>query len=295
MLILHSDTDKMKTASLPGILTPGFGDFLRGSICLHQYCEANDIDHYISFKDHPVGQFLEKVDYGELLEKAKNSELLEFPFEPNKPNPFSLIEKNQQITKILETQGFVKLITNNHPEAEINTKTKEHIKRFIKPNNYLQEKINQSLNKLKITPHNYCVLHIRLGDTYMQNCHECWAHRKKETLEQNVYDLVSNTVKSIINPDLVLLSDSWLLKSRFIGQCKVLENIPVHSGSKLDTMPLDLIEQTLIDFFIIANSQAIYQISGYMWGSGFSDRCHELYEIPIQRFVLPHWVHGMYI
>ena len=41
------------------------------------------------------------------------------------------------------------------------------------------------------------------------------------------------------------------------------------------------IKGTLTEFFFMSNAEKIYQFSIYPWGSGFSDQCSKLYDIPI--------------
>ena len=46
----------------------------------------------------------------------------------------------------------------------------------------------------------------------------------------------------------------------------------------------DALLNTLLDFHLMARSKGIIQFSSYGWGSGFSDACAALFNLPVMHF-----------
>ncbi len=81
------------------------------------------------------------------------------------------------------------------------------------------------------------------------------------------------------------MSDNNFLKNglimlnpnKFYGYLKLI----THSGEKEnDDVNLDEMRDTMLDFFIMSKARKIYSISPYNWGSGFSEWCSKVYDIP---------------
>ena len=57
----------------------------------------------------------------------------------------------------------------------------------------------------------------------------------------------------------------------------------MHLGEQADNSDVGLID-TLVDFFIMSNASRIISFSPYNWGSGFSQWCSILHNIPFFQF-----------
>jgi hypothetical protein len=277
----------MKSVNEPGIVHPGFGDFLRGSICLYQYCQIFNLPLYLSFVDHPMGIFLKKPNGFDqkVVQEIESSELYEYPIPHPVYNFFKLDKKNTEVDEIITRRGFIKVITNSWPEAPITKPCQDYITNFLQPS----DELNDELSSLQI-PSDYTVIHIRLGDRFMINCPDAWIHLKRDNINEEIIEFVHQTIKDTIKETNILILSDCLIKNKLHERYGYLitENTPIHLlGSKLETISPNMFKETLLDFFIISKAKKIYQLSSYAWGSGFSDRCHDLYNIPIYRLLLP--------
>ena len=124
----------------------------------------------------------------------------------------------------------------------------------------------------------YEVIHIRFSDSVFK------------TTSVNNIEFTSFLEKFLIemskefigSENYLVLSDSQyfneLAKKKGF---KIREGVIAHSGfSELtDNETLGI----LVDFFLLAHSKTIHQISSYSWGSGFSQLAASVYNIPISR------------
>ena len=295
------------------ICPPGLGDFLRGSICLHQYCTRYNIPLYLSFAGHPFGVLLEKplLEFDPIaLQRVENSELYEYLVQNPHHIHFPVEKRHFETDLIIKRQGFVRVITNSFPSNDVvNKECKKFIRQFLKPTEKLSEQIAKTLNQLQVEPKKYKIIHIRLGDRFINNCPNAWKHLSHNLTNDVLYvieDILNRFAANLITDQkVILLSDSGALKEILHTKYgwKILDNTPIFSGAIGNCKDeegtdcyssFSVFEQTLVDFFLLVNSAEIFQVSAYAWGSGFSDRCHDLFDVPIFRLQLPGWVNGQY-
>jgi hypothetical protein len=174
------------------------------------------------------------------------------------------------------------LFSNAFPiYSEITQECKNFIKNKITPNNVIEQNINDILNSMQLNKHNYSILHIRSGDNYLindDNYNINYINKLYKIISQNT----NNNTRYIILSDSIKLKK--LIKLRFSNFYTELKQI-THIG-ELSINTSESIINTLTDFYLMSYSQNIISISSYEWGSGFSEWCSIIYNIPYLKIVI---------
>jgi len=263
----------------------GFGDYIRGCFCLLQIASLLGIQFDMDLTNHPMSKFFlqqenlhnYEIDYLKIakFENAnyipinakifkKNSEgfLLEFI---NKMNTFNFLKN-----------GNYFLFCNSIPIFDYYPKeARNFIRSKLSPNEAMQQNIRETLIKLNLKPKQYAVIHIRSGDKYMLK-----NNKLNPFVIRKIIRILTNNMKP--GNKYLLLSDNndikLILKKVFPHIIIQNTNI-VHLGESENPSEAAIME-TLIDFFLMAYSFQIVGFSPYNWGSGFSQWCSILYNIP---------------
>jgi hypothetical protein len=268
----------------------GFGDFIRCCFYIIQFTEKYNIRVNFHINEHPIKNYL---SYFENQLSVQSSISKKIPF--LKINNYIYKNYNNIITyqykdidKIIINyinslpiyDGNVYIYLINHPdESLIKNHHKEKLVEILKPNDYLNNKIMFSMDKLKLNKSKFKVIHIRYEDD--DNC--------RNTNNRIIYIL--NIIKSIIlktDDDIFLLSNKNFIKNRLIQEIpriKTIFNNITHTAYE-DTNTDENLSNTLQDFYIMSNSNYIYSFSAYNHGSGFSKWCAVTYNIPYICFLL---------
>jgi hypothetical protein len=252
----------------PGLF--GFGDYLRGSIYLLDYCQKNKLEFDMDFFDHPIGDYLNNSRNYQI--NKKDVIMMDSFKECDNLCLDHLIIKDK-INKIKKDVIFFSI--NPILRNKIDDKQKKIILSKIEPNNFLQSKINSSMIKLQIEPKKYSVVHIRIDDRFTNSDFHI------NQLINQINILLSNKLKN--NNKYLLLSSSKELKLIIVKkfpQLLIEDKEITHIGKEYNS---DDIINSLVDFYLIYNSANIFQLSEYAWGSGFSFWCSYLNNIPFQK------------
>jgi hypothetical protein len=282
-----------------GNLKPtGFGDFIRGCYFLMQFCNSNKLKYNIII-NHPIALFLKKFE-----EFYKNNELnKEFNKIFLNINKFEKV--NFQSSKINNegyiigenidnntTNEFINYLCNmdviNHnifiynilfPYNEIQVKEKNYMKNLLQPTEEMTKYINETLFKLEIQKGNYMVIHIRCGDQYISEKSSIFTKK----YIKKIFHEISEIVRKNLNMNYLLISDNNLIKNLvkkyLFKNIKLLYNSITHLG-ETKVLDLEKVKNTMLDFYLLANSCFIHSISVYIHGSGFSFWCAKTYNIP---------------
>ena len=94
--------------------------------------------------------------------------------------------------------------------------------------------------------------------------------------------LIFNNNKDTANYDYLLVADNNEIKCILMEiypniQSLLLDIIHIGEGSLLERQK---VKNTLLDFYLLANSNAIHSFTSYPHGSGFSYWCAKTYDIP---------------
>ena len=248
----------------------GLGDYIRGSFFLLEFCKENNIEFDLDFSEHPISKFIinqyndTKIDYTNVLYFHNYNRT------KSKSDIMDYINSNNN-------NKIQYLFTNNHPNINKITQVEKNIikSKFI-PNKELDNAIEETLNKLNLTKKKYNVIHIRIGDRYIID---------NKDIDNIILNDIDNIFKNITfndNEKYLLLSDSKELKKNFKNKYPFLivqNNDIVHLAGNCSND--DGLKNTMVDFFLIANSNSILTMSIYGHITGFSHYCSIIYNIPI--------------
>jgi len=149
----------------------------------------------------------------------------------------------------------------------------------LAPNEVMQQNINISLTRLNLKPKQFAVIHVRSGDKYMLKNNQL-----NPFVIKKITSILAKNMK--LGTKYLVLSDNneikILLKKIFPQVIIQITNI-VHLGESENPSEQAVME-TLLDFYIMSNSFQIISFSPYNWGSGFSQWCATLHNIPFIQF-----------
>lgn len=256
---------------------PGLGDYLRGCFCLMQISVMLGLEFDIDLSNHPISQYI-----------VNN---------PNKiPINYESVSKYLNINWKIDSKSFLREFINylNNVRDETHclffssfpliTKLspvgKKIMRSKIEPNIMMKQNIKLRMAKLGITPKSYSIIHIRSGDDKLLG--------DNKIINVKFLSKIEVFLSGTINPSnkYIILSDSneikLLIKEKFpncIAQIKEVTHLG-ETGNHSDRAVM----YTMLDFYIMAASNKIISISAYEWGSGFSQWCSAMYNIPIIKF-----------
>lgn len=266
----------------------GLGDFLRGSFCLNQIANLLGLEFEIDLSNHPMAKYLENsthipgIDYNNLEIAFQNG---------NKDQKGSIDYEGRQIninpnfindiinwlnTKDCEVLGFFcsafPSFFNHKPDCKalINSK--------LQPNDFMRNYIDYTLSELGLTKKGYGIIHVRTGDNYLVN---------EDQIDINFINKIKNIILNLISPDrrYLIISDSNTLKKHMksVPQCYTLIRKIEHlGGERMKNDKSNGVMNTLLDFFFMSYSNAIFSMSVYHHISGFSKYCGILNDIPFK-------------
>jgi hypothetical protein len=240
----------------------GFGDYLRGSIFLAHYAKYFNIQFRLNISQHHISKYfnVKRFPIGNIHIIRPNNLPDTSPVHTqdiNKSNiiPFltSFMKSNQRSVYINTCNYYnTKWLTND---------IRQYINSFlsIKPRYYDKAK---ELFNLDI----YQVLHIRCKDS--------------EFYTEFTDDILLREIDSLHLPlSTIVLSNNYSLKqklNKLYGFHYI--NQPAEHSAHLKSK----LESTIIDYIILSKSSRTYCFSYYGHGSGFSEHCSALHNIPYQ-------------
>jgi len=248
----------------------GFGDYLRGSILLAQYAKKYNINFKMDVSNHYIHKFLE--DEPEQLLNIKPI-LICFGGTMNDLN--NIIYSNSKLVPTLN--NFIKsnedniYITTNHfyDNKLVTDDIKNNINSFFK---FKPKYYNIVKNLIKLDK--YKVLHIRCNDDYFNK-------------EFNSDKLLVEIIKLQWDYNTIVISNNYSIKLKLnkLFGFQYIDNSAIHTGKVTEKNYNDL-ESTIIDYIILSKSENTHCFSFYHHGSGFSEQCSMLYDIPYKMVYL---------
>lgn len=257
---------------------PGLGDFLRGCFCLMQICVILGLEFDVNFKNHPLTKYINanddtQIDYENIYFFQNNN------FSTSTQD--FIDEFINYLNNITEETHY--MMSNSFPIIEnISSVGKNIIKSKLVPNELMQHNILSRFEKHNISLKTYGVIHIRCGDEYLID--------KKTQIHTSFIDIISNTLKLNLNPykKYFICSDNnnikLLIKSKF-PNCIYQLNELNHMG-EASVKTDNGIMFTLLDFYTIGYSNEIISFSKYQHGTGFSQWCSTIFNVPIKKIIL---------
>lgn len=250
---------------------PGFGDILKGTVSLYKISKQFNYNFYLDLTEHPIGKYITQTIPNNLIKL--NNHIHEYFFNSNIFNHNNLINNVNEIMKNNDI-GLFETNCESYIVKELSENDKKALQNIIKPNNYLENKLNEIKSNFNLN--NYSILHIRTGDDNIN-----------KSLQSTIISSVEKILSKIKLPEnILLLSDSHELKEYLSKKYKykIINSEIIHLGY-LNSNNKDIgIESTLIDFYLICGSNKIYTLSVYDWNSGFSKMASIIYNVPIENY-----------
>lgn len=270
---------KYLTLCKTNYVSPGFGDWLRGTVTLWNYCQKYNYRLCIDKDVHPIFSYLEENE-NLITDPMPNREVEEW----YSPTTYTEIdEKIQQLFRKKETfailtNGIYVPLDSNNLYGSISRECKDWLKAILTPNAELMKCIQDVYNTLGINlDQPYRVIHLRLGDNYLHN-NKLDNHPYLERINHRI----QHTLQTESEYNYILLCDTSAfaleLKNRN-PQLFYWDNKKIHTGEIQYDLKKIGVKDTLIDFFIM--SKAIHIMS--IFDSGFSKMVSNIFDIRYYR------------
>jgi len=265
----------------------GLGDYIRGCFCLMQMSAILGLKFDMDLSNHPMSKYLLFTGAGTKYE-FNSEEITRYENTNYIPINAKTYSKNSAefflgFINYLNTYNGSGCGTNDtfftfchsFPIFEVQDLGRKIIRNKLAPNELMQNLVKNAMNKVGLVSKQFAVIHIRSGDKYML---------KNEPLNSRVVkrivDVLSKNMKS--GTKYLVLSDNnnikIILKNAF-PQIVIQLNQIAHLGESVNPTD-DAILATMLDFYLMSNAFQIISFSPYNWGSGFSQWCSVLYNIP---------------
>jgi hypothetical protein len=156
------------------------------------------------------------------------------------------------------------------------------MKSMLIPNTFMQEYIDYTLNEMNLKRNTYATIHIRSGDQYLTN---------SETMNDEFINKIKKYIDKLIVPNkkYLIISDSNILKvalKSYPNFYIVNRKIQHLGGQFLKSEETNGIMNTLLDFYLMSYSNAIFAFCAYSHVTGFSKYCAIINKIPFNFIVL---------
>ncbi len=244
----------------------GMGDFIRGSIVLAKLCKERGVSFDIDYSMHPIHNYM--------INSKKNA-----AFETNmsavrtlEDKVHTIQEMNAELDKELANKDLVFFgAVNPHIVYPIDDDIRAFVRDSFLPTDEIKNAVDETVIKLLGEKKPYAIVHARMGDHILVD---------KHTENSSKYDTIREKIKSqlhnVKDMPILVLSDDPNFKT-YLHEKDGYFAVPTQP---LHTMKDGDVKDTMVDFFLLCGASAIIQYSTYEWGSGFSDRAIDLYNIP---------------
>ena len=243
----------------------GFGDFLRGSILLAQYAKYYNLNFKMDVSRHFISKLLDNET--EVLSTTAKINFICFNNTQDAKSHTKLYSIIEQFINSNEENVYI--TTNLYYNMNlVSQDIKDCINSFFKFKQKYYDIVNELFNLKK-----YNVLHIRCLDVDFN------------TNFQDNY-LVTEIIKLQLTCNTIIMSNNYSLKiiiNKLFGFYFIDTNA-CHTAKINDYTEL---ESTIIEYIILSKSSHTNCFSYYHHGSGFSEQCSVLHNIPYSIVYLP--------
>ena len=280
----------------------GFGDFLRGTYFLLDHMDQNPTMRLeLAIVSHPMVQLFPQFNTV-LVDPRLNQYTMRHlgmsyvpdmvaSSDPNvlinlgsKPDPNAHTRFSQFLPK-----AYVKpcrhycVNTNDPPIKPIPARHRAYLRERLTPSEPLEDLVLTTLSSLGLVQQPYVVIHLRLGDVYL----DLATHTYAVTADRLIH-LITQRLQHETRPWLLLTDNNAikpLIQSRW-PQAKMLDNPIAHTG-ETEEHNMEHMKNTFLEFFLMSRAADITAYSVYQHGSGFSKWCAVSYDIPYVCYYLP--------
>ena len=271
--------------------TPGFGDYLRGCFSLYQVAKILGLEFDMDLKKHPMSKFLatttdsENINYNKICRfNNDNYAGVDSNKQLKKKSPEFLNELVNHLNSINNEENYY-LFSNAFPIfSKIRNEAKQFIKSKIAPNQMMQQNIRLRMSTLGLKRKEYSVIHLRVGDGYLLNNDAI--NRESLVFLEQISQFLKNNMST--NSRYLLLSDNNYIKKLMKEKIPslIIQNRPITHLGEQSTLSDVEVMNTMLDFYTMANSNKIFSFSKFGWGSGFSEWCSVVYNIPYVKIIV---------
>ena len=246
---------------------PGFGDKLRGAICLYQYCKKKNINLKIDANHDVCGDFLKNVTLtNENI--TKDTPLVYYMYNTE----YAKFEND--IKNVFSKQNIVYVFSNAVPNEKMDEDDKEFAKFICEPTHGLQKEVNA---KIKNLPKDYGIQHFRFHDNVFKKDVD-----SNDKFFKKYFELLKNSYK----PTDVLFTNSNNFKKYAIEQLGIQTidcNGKICNVSHIGySNNKESVKNSFVEFFIVQKSNYIKTHSCYPWESNFVKWPALIYDIPLE-------------
>lgn len=269
--------------------SPGIGDFIRGCFYVMQLSKILNIGFELDISNHPIEKYIENSGKNLYI----NYDKIEWIMGHNRP-PHLWKDKNNYFD--IEFANIIIDRLNNYHESDtyafftnafpisynfLNT-GKETIKNMLKPTKFMKEYIDYTLNEMQLQKNTYATIHIRSGDNYLT---------KQENITIEFINKIKKNINRIIIPHkkYLIISDCNFLKlalKSYPNFYIINRQIEHLGGENIKSSETPGVMNTLLDFYLMSYSNAIFALTVYGHISGFSQYCAITNNIPFNYIIL---------
>lgn len=247
----------------------GLGDCIRGTLTLYKLSKIYDFNLIIDFRHHPIGNYIntQNLEYINIIDNSINELKFFFSLEGLK----NYILNNDNNIICVQTNAFYeeKDIYDINTINSITEDEQNFMKYIFQPNDILNNIIKEKTNNII---DNYNIIHFRLGDGGLIN---------KNNMCNDEFIKFENIFNKYYEQNDILITDNSFLKD-YIKSKYTINTLDTEIGHLGYTTDKNLIEGTLVDFFVQSNARKIKSYSVYPWISGFIHWNSKIYNIPIE-------------
>jgi len=237
----------------------GLGDYLRGTLFLHQFCRLKGLSLGVCFSGHPLAKCM-------LSPLVLESDLIA-------QRRSCVIEDDDSL---LDCGGV--FFSNKFPLSPLSFEDKLFVRlNCLTPLVAHERRVSDAMCRMGLQGNDYYVLHVRLGD------------RVGDVLTSYKHAQLMQALDQLKLPKqywtkTVLVTDSPGLRGiapfeRFLHSSLEVGHTGMSSASE------DAILDSMAEFSLIARSSGVFQFSSYSWGSGFSGMACSVFDVPMYQFV----------
>jgi hypothetical protein len=244
----------------------GIGDWIRGSVALFDICGRHDARFTADVSEHPVAGFLTG----------------DTPPATSRPPICLPAESSARVDAFLaqnrEAAGVLPVYANCWPIHPVSSECKAYMREVLRPNPVLEPLIGAAMARLGIRDGDYACVSVRTGDNVFDG-----------TTSPVDHDAVGRRIAAMLatsphgDGDKVVVSDDGAM-CEFLHRrygFRMRNTRPCHLGRCAEGDPD--IADTLVDFFLLARSKAIFHYTVYRWTSGFCNWKSQIYDVPLVR------------
>jgi hypothetical protein len=237
----------------------GFGDYLRGSIYLAQLVKFFNINLELDISRHTISNCIENKNEMNNIDKPIHS--FYYNGDNEYTNKIKLLFLINKFKKSKNKKLYI--VTNlNYNINGLSLDIQNYINSYFKFKNFYYDEVKKLFNLT-----NYNVLHIRCNDDYFNN-------------DFNDNNLISKIEKLDLNENTIVISNNYSLKktlNKLFG-FYFIDSKAVHTANTSNKS--DDLYSTIIEYIILSKSSQTYCFSYYKHGSGFSEQCSVLNNVP---------------